>query len=341
MIVILADDFSGAAELAGIAATCGVSAEVHTHFHPDSTADVIAVDTDTRWRTEDEASAILKTVTREIQAARPRWIYKKTDSVLRGHVRAEIEAVLDITGHTDCLLIPANPSKARVIQQGQYFIQGVPLHETIFAQDPDHPRHSSDLRLLLGESARLRTCDAIEDQDLHVSLSGATLAAGAADFFMAQLKQHLPSQPTFPPLSPTPAERLLLLCGSLAAWETGRAAQMESRGFTVKTVDETISPTIWQETRKLMLAIGSPKRPDAETLTAKLIDKALPLMQPTAGLHIAMEGGATSMALIRRMGWTRLAVIPEGHVGVGTLQPPGGPLLRVKPGSYPWPQGSL
>lgn len=341
MIVVLADDFSGAAELAGIAATCGLTAEVHTRFHPDSTAEVIAVDTDTRWRTEAEAIAILKTLTREIHAAQPRWIYKKTDSVLRGHVRAEIEAVLDVTGHTDCLLIPANPSKARIIHQGHYFIQGVPLHETIFAQDPDHPRHSSDMRLLLGESARLHTRDATEDKDLHVSLSDTTLAAGAADFFTAQLKRHLPCQPKFSPLCPSPAERLLLLCGSLAAWETGRAVQMESQGFMIRTVDESISPTIWQKTRKLMLAIGGPKRPDAASLTHQLIDKAQPLLQPNAGLCIAVEGGATAMALIRRMGWTRLAVIPEGHVGVGTLQPPSGPLLRVKPGSYPWPEGSL
>jgi uncharacterized protein YgbK (DUF1537 family) len=341
MIVVLADDFSGAAELAGIAADCGLKAEVHTRFDPDSTADVIAVDTDTRWRTEAEAIAILKTVTREIHAARPSWIYKKTDSVLRGHVRAEIEAVLDVTGHADCLLIPANPSKARIIQLGHYFIQGVPLHETIFAQDPDHPRHSSEVRLLLGESTRLRTCDATVAKDLDVSLADSTLAAGAADFFTAQLKRHLPCLPAFPQPPSTHPERLLLLCGSLAAWEIGRAAQMESLGFTVKTLDDAIPPTIWQETHKLMLAIGGPKRPDAASLMHQLIDKAQPLLQPDAGLCIAMEGGATAMALIRRMGWTHLAVIPEGHVGVGTLQPSGGPMLRVKPGSYAWPEGCI
>ena len=146
MIVILADDFSGAAELAGIAANCGLSAEVHTRFQPDSTADVIAVDTDTRWRTEAEAIQIMLGVAQKVQAARPSWIYKKTDSVLRGHVRAEIETLMNVTGLNDCLFIPANPSKARIIEHGHYFIQGVPLHETVFAQDPDYPRRSSEVR---------------------------------------------------------------------------------------------------------------------------------------------------------------------------------------------------
>lgn len=341
MIVILADDFSGAAELAGIAATCGLSAEVHTRFQPDSTADVIAVDTDTRWRTEAEAIQIMLGVAQKVQAARPSWIYKKTDSVLRGHVRAEIETLMDVTGLNDCLFIPANPSKARIIEHGHYFIQGVPLHETVFAQDPDYPRRSSEVRQLLGQSTKLRTCDASVAGDLDLLLPDSTLAAGAADFFAAQLKRHLPCDSALPKLGQVKPERILLLSGSLAAWETGRAAQMQSMGFTVKTLSEAISPTIWQETHRLMLAIGGPRQHDAARLIDRLIDKAMPLTQPSQGLHIALEGGATAMAFIRRMGWTRLTVIPEAHVGMGTLRPPDGPCLWVKPGSYPWPDDCL
>lgn len=331
MIAILADDFSGAAELAGIAAARGFKAEVQTDFNPSSEAEVIAVDTDTRLKPEGEAVRIVSAVARQIMAGKPAWIYKKTDSVMRGHLGAEIEAILDAAGLDECVLIPANPSKGRVIRGGRYFIEGVPLHETVFAHDPDHPRQSSEVRELLGESCRIHTPDAITLEDLPRHLPAHTLAAGAADFFGALLGIGVPLKTI------APSSRALLLCGSLAAWETGRAAQMQKLGFTVKTLEESAPASSWQNTAKLVLAVGKPVNADAATLTEKLIEKALPLLLEPQTLRIGLEGGATAMAFIRHLGWTRFEVIPEGHTGVGTLRPPGGPVLCVKPGSYPWP----
>lgn len=187
MIAILADDFSGAAELAGIAAARGFSAEVQTVFDPASEADVIAIDTDTRRLCENEATEIVRSLTKRLLSANPKWIYKKTDSVLRGHVRAEIEAILDATGLADCVFIPANPSKDRLIRDGRYFINGIPLDETVFARDPDHPRRSAVVRELLGDSGCIQTPDVRTIADLDRSIGPGTLAAGAADFFAARL----------------------------------------------------------------------------------------------------------------------------------------------------------
>lgn len=338
MIAIIADDFSGAAELAGIAAACGFKSEVQTRFDPSSEAEVIAADTDTRLKSEAEAAQIVKDVTRRIMAAGPSWIYKKTDSVMRGHIRVEIEAILDAASLNECVFIPANPSKGRVIRNGGYFVNEVPLHQTVFASDPDFPRHTSNVRALLGGSERILTPDATMLDDLRVELSSQTLAAGAADFFAARLESSLGFNPNPPPSIGLKPKLLLLLCGSLAAWDTGRAAQMAERGFVVQTLEEAVSPAIWQSTSKLMLAIGRPETADSAGLTEKLIETALPLLSGTQyDLRVGLEGGATAMAFIRRMGWTRLEVIPEGHVGVGSLRPHGGPLLCVKPGSYEWP----
>lgn len=341
MIAILADDFSGAAELAGIAAARGFKAEVQTAFDPGGGAEVIAVDADTRWRHETEAAQITAAITAQILAAKPRWIYKKTDSVMRGHLRAEIEAILDVTALKECVLIPANPSKGRVIREGRYFIGGVPLHETFFAQDPDHPRRSSKVRELLGESSRILLPDAASLADLPARLPPATLAAGAADFFGVLLGS-----------SPTPGvlphgeagearRRSLLLCGSLAAWETGRATEMSQRGFMVKTLDEEVAGSVWQGTSRVMLAMGAARRERPAVLTERLIQKALPLLAEPQGLRVGLEGGATALAFIRQMGWKRFEVLAEAWLGVGLLRPPGGPVLCVKPGSYPWPEGCL
>jgi len=346
MIAILADDFSGAAELAGLAAACGYAAEVQTVFDPDTAAEVIAVDTDTRLKDEDEAAKIVGEVTRRVAAAGPAWIYKKTDSVLRGHVRVEIEAILEATGLADCVFIPANPSKDRVIRRGRYEIGGVPLDETVFARDPDYPRGSALVRELLGASNRIQMPDAVGLEDLQIDLPATTLAAGAADFFAAQLgrkKSSLgfsPSTPFAIGLKPKLLSSFLL-SGSLAAWDLDRAEQMRQRGFLVKTIGEGLSPAVWETTSKLMLAIGRPEGIAASALTETLIEKALPLIAGRGDLRIGLEGGATAIAFIRRMDWTRFEVIPEGHTGVGTLRPPGGPVICVKPGSYDWPEASL
>lgn len=346
MIAILADDLSGAAELAGIAALRGFTAEVQTVFDPTSNADVIAIDTDTRLKSEAEAARIVGEVTRRILAARPGWLYKKTDSVLRGHVRLEIEAILDAGGLSDCVFIPANPSKGRLIREGRYEIGGVPLDETVFARDPDYPRDSSLVSDLLGPSNRIRVPDVIEGDNLKVDLPLTTLAAGAADFFTAQLACKEGDLGFSPSASPAPdlsrsrgATPTLLISGSLAAWDLGRAMQMEQRGFLVKTISDELSPSLWDSTSKLMLAIARPEAGDPATLIETLIDKALPLLSGRDDLRIGLEGGATAIAFIRRMGWTRLEVVPEGHVGVGTLRSPEGPVICIKPGSYPWPEG--
>lgn len=332
-VVILADDFSGAAELAGIAASRGLKSEVQTRFDPGSDAEVIAVDTDTRLRSESEAVRVVGELARAVAASKPDWIYKKTDSVLRGHVRAEVEEILRATGQESCLFVPANPSKGRIIAGGRYIIEGLPLDQTLFARDPDFPARSSMVSELLGTSEQICVPDIGSIADLPTDCSDHVLPAGAADFFTSLLGERetvTRSETVF---------RILLICGSLAAWDSGRAEEMAQRGFLVRTIDQPPVQEIWEQTDRLCLAIGRPAgTPDSASLTEALVDQAVALAGDSRDLRIALEGGATAIAFLRRMGWERFAAIPENHVGVGTLRPLGGPLLSVKPGSYPWPE---
>jgi len=109
---VIADDLSGAAELAGAAAGMGFSAEVHTHFDASSGADVIAVDADSRGMASFEARRVVGEITEKVLRAAPKWIYKKTDSVLRGNVRIEIERIASVAGLSGAMLMPANPRAA-------------------------------------------------------------------------------------------------------------------------------------------------------------------------------------------------------------------------------------
>lgn len=353
MIAILADDFSGAAELAGIAAARGYRAEVQTVFDPTSDAEVIAVDCDSRGLSEGAAAARVVAIAEAVAACRPAWIYKKTDSVLRGHVRAEIEAILSATGKPRCLFIPANPSKQRVIRGGRYFVNEVPLDQTVFANDPDYPRRSSAVVDLLGTSDLIEMPDATSVDEVAAWAQGmdaAWLAAGGADFFSERLGgKDLPSMPES-------LARTLLVCGSHAAWESGRGEQMLARGVPVTVLPpaffENPPSSEWVEEMRqvlttrnnLMLAIGCPVAPvSTEAMTKGLVAAAVLVAWGVSGLRLALEGGATAIALIRQCGWTRFEVLREGLIGVGGMRVIGvdAPLLWVKPGSYPWPEGSI
>ena len=55
MIAVIADDFTGAAESAAVSLRFGLNAELQTALNPDSKADLIVIDTDTRSRTPKDA----------------------------------------------------------------------------------------------------------------------------------------------------------------------------------------------------------------------------------------------------------------------------------------------
>src|SRR5512141_1199713 len=104
MIVVLADDLSGAAELAGAALRHGLTAEVQTAFTPGSGADVVCVATDSRSLPAEAAARVVGAITGAIVRAKPDWIFKKCDSLLRGPVLAEARAAARAAGRSRILV---------------------------------------------------------------------------------------------------------------------------------------------------------------------------------------------------------------------------------------------
>jgi uncharacterized protein YgbK (DUF1537 family) len=166
----------------------------------------------------EEATAMMETITRQIGHLQPEWIYKKTDSVLRGHVVPEIKAHLRALGLKRALVIPANPALGRTIADGHYFLNGAPVHHSAFSIDPEFPITSSDLQdmlrtrqepvavkklsdellgdgIIVGEVATTGDLDAwaglVNGSDLQAgnSLAG-TFLAGASGFFSALLNRR-------------------------------------------------------------------------------------------------------------------------------------------------------
>ncbi|MDI9865548.1 four-carbon acid sugar kinase family protein [Flectobacillus sp. DC10W] len=149
MILVIADDLTGAAEIAGIGLRYGLKVRVCTEINQEATEDLLVISADTRSLTENQAITKIEYLIQTTQQYKPSLIYKKIDSVLRGHVLAEIKTIQNSLGQKNCLIIPTNPSMGRRIQDGKYYIGDKLAHETAFAHDPEFPIQDSEVMNML------------------------------------------------------------------------------------------------------------------------------------------------------------------------------------------------
>jgi uncharacterized protein YgbK (DUF1537 family) len=340
VIVVLADDVSGAAELAGIAVANGLDAVVQTRFAPTSAA-VCCVDLDTRRLSAAAARRHCAAVTSAVLAVHPRWVFKKIDSVLRGHVAAETQAMLDVGPWRRALLVPANPSRGRTIRDGCYLIGGVPLDQTVFASDPEHPRLSAAVQDLLGcDDPRLEWGAA--DSPVAVARSAAriddeTLAVGAGDLFAARIACLTPTGRRARAYAN--AGRRLYVCGSPTAWRSGRLDECRRSRLLVFTPEhdlQTVATALVFHRQALVTTrVGS----DGAACVRELARMVAALVHRAVADHLFVEGGATGRAVLDEL---RCEALLAEHLiapGLVALRPSGLPLASVviKPGSYAWP----
>jgi uncharacterized protein YgbK (DUF1537 family) len=363
-ILVIADDLSGAAEIAAIAAERGLAAEVHREFDPSSRAEVIAIDTDTRQPSAKVAATKLRTL-----AAHPAFqrshVFKKVDSVLRGHPHTEIATLLQVMNRQRAVLVPANPSRGRTIVRGEYLVEGLSLDKTAFASDEDFPRHSSSIESLLhlegslplhvGRRLGPPLLDGIivpdilsmPDVERAAGLTDdTTLAAGAADFFEAMLDRwhEQPSGCRIPAKTPSICKPALLVCGSRVAWPH-RVTACEAAQIPIRLIDGPKAGLgdHGQHSLELvagLIGIGDDNHPDPGRALRNLGATAAQAIETCGVKTLLVEGGATATAIVTQLGWKRFIVQSAATPGVGFLKPvedPGAPLLLIKPGSYLWP----
>jgi uncharacterized protein YgbK (DUF1537 family) len=234
MILVVADDLTGAAELGGAAVARGLSAWwVRQPPWPEDAA-VLCLDTRTRDLPPADAAARVREGVAPWAGRTGLRVYKKVDSVLRGPVLAEVEAVRSALGFRNVLLLPANPSRGRIIRDGHYFIGGVPLDRTEFARDPVHPRVTSDVLALVGrmEGVEVRLAgldEPLPTSGIVIAQAGSeadvarwaarwgeeTLPAGGLDFFRALLDRWLPQRPEHATRSTALSGRVAVTCQKL------------------------------------------------------------------------------------------------------------------------------
>lgn len=360
MIVVIADDLTGAGEIGGIGLDYGLNVEIQRQFCTNSTTELLIIDTDTRSFPPQEAQQVIRGITRRLNESNLpiEWIYKKIDSVLRGPVASELKALQEGMGHSRVLLVPANPSKGRIIRDGLYLINGKPLSETDFANDPEYPAITSNIlefpalsgssrihlltsgQPLPGEGILAGQAETSEDLlQWSERMDGQTIMAGAGDFFEAILKNKGFSRKMAADEQVYPLEgRALFVCGSSSNSSRQALRKNRSLGARVCKMPEELFRSDSSEDkfleqwcdeitgclescRSAIMAI------DREVVgSAEYAGKLSGIMAKTVSAvfrkiplrELFVEGGATASRIVDCFGWNRFK--PCDQLGPGVVR---------------------
>jgi uncharacterized protein YgbK (DUF1537 family) len=377
-ILVIADDLTGAAEIGGIAVSHGLSAEIQTGDFRGPEADVLIIDTNSRPLPPTAAARRVKECLQAIDPGQFDLIYKKTDSMLRGPMAAELTAILESCRIERAIFVPQNPSRGRSIRQGNYHIEGVPLDLSPVGVDVEHPATTAnvydlldpdrtfdvycaspdegvpDHRIVLGEAA-----SSSDVRHWTKQLNPSTLPAGGADFFAAVLQSCGVSQAPTKPFAAS--GNTMTIFGSASIISRTYVSKLIAAGATICDMPAILFDAsththdalpAWQNTilsqlnscEYAFVAVRHPVDPTrAQRVRQTIAELLAHTLSSTAIGVLFIEGGATAAAFTQRMGWTRLLVECQIAIGIVALRPvaPSAPVIVLKPGTYPWPVGLL
>ncbi len=378
MIAVIADDLTGAAELAGIGLRYGLKVEMSTMINPSPSTQLFVVTTDSRSTDEQSAVEIMHNLTRQLVALKPTFIYKKIDSVLRGHVLSELHAQLKVLTQEKVIVVPANPGLGRTIRNGQYLFQNQPIHQSSFAHDPEFPIRSSDISEMLranGQQVFVKSAseeipengiiigavdqqDDLDDWAKHIS--GVTFAAGASGFFSSILNSRLKITAGYVPARVKFVNPRLYVSGTTFQKSRDALHGLRSSGKPVSYMPDDLLNTTeftddmvksWAndirylvETSGYAIAAIESLPNDIQLTAGSLRLKKAKVIAEVLKLvrvkELIIEGGATAAAIIEEMGFTSFFPVNELAPGVVRMQIGDTDRhMTVKPGSYQWPEG--
>lgn len=209
--LILADDITGALDTGVRFAGKGKKLRMidcHAKGLRDGNEEILVIDTESRHLTGKEAGERIYQQMERADGRRIPLLYKKTDSILRGNIGAELEAMLLASERNIMIFAPAFPQAGRIVKQGRIFADGKPLTETSYSRDRFTPVYKDRVKELIGEQSKLPVvevsaldkvcvqrgypviyvCDACTEEDLRylakasIPLLHQAVLAGCAGF---------------------------------------------------------------------------------------------------------------------------------------------------------------
>ena len=317
-ILILADDLTGALEAGAAFAPRGIETIVTLRQLPVSKAPVLVIDTETRHVPAEEAALL---VDHFLQSVPARLRYKKTDSTLRGNIRAELTALARWGPVT---YVPAYPQLGRTLRQGCLYVDDVPIERTVFAQDPLHPITEGNLTKLLDHCSGITLSEANTEDEIEEIARGwictGGSAAGPSALLHAAVK--LMGGKKSPP--PFPAVRRALVVSASRHENSRRQLAVASRLFCKSG---------WGVLEATQEYQGDPRK-----FIAGFGQRAAQQLQPGSFDTLIVFGGDTACSILQALDITTVEPLGEVVPGVPVSLLPNGLTLVTKAGGFGSPE---
>jgi D-threonate/D-erythronate kinase len=362
MIAIVADDFTGAAELAGISLRFGLNVELYTAQIVATNADVLIVSTDSRSLNKADALKRTEAALKSVLQLKPSFIYKKIDSVLRGYVLDELKLQMQLMQKSKAFILPANPSMGRTISNGNYYVQGKLISETGFASDPEFPISASSVQAIIKDETVqvLKHTDALPSNGIVVGeaenetdaqvwaekLDESFVLAGAGDFYTALLSKQFKQTNQQQHELQLP---FLYVCGTSYDQSVNYIKQVDENNKTVlyitkQMIENGANDEAWlqqcknvlQQKQKAIIAFNSeaiPADASASDLRNIMASAVKAVIEQNSIRELFIEGGSTATAILQELGVNHLSPVNELARGVVRMKA-GELFITVKPGSY-------
>ncbi|MGL5329444.1 MAG: four-carbon acid sugar kinase family protein [Peptostreptococcaceae bacterium] len=152
-LYVIADDLTGANATSVLLAKEGFkcSTFINSELLNDenmSTCDVIAISTDSRGITSDEAYKKVSDEVKRVKHLNPIYT-KRIDSTLRGNIGKEIDAIIDNCEDSIAIVVASYPDSGRISIGGFLLVNSVPLQKTLVAKDPKCPVTNSNVNEII------------------------------------------------------------------------------------------------------------------------------------------------------------------------------------------------
>ncbi|HEX6847199.1 MAG TPA: four-carbon acid sugar kinase family protein [Chitinophagaceae bacterium] len=356
MIAVIADDFTGAAELAGISLRYGLTVTVCLHDEITTDTDVLIISTDSRSLKKKEALKVTANAVRKAVELKPDLIYKKIDSVLRGYVIDELKVQMELCGLQRAFIMPANPSLGRTIIAGKYFVDGKQVNETGFVADPEFPVVNSSVKKILNDDSvkvlkhteflpanGTAVGEAKDENDINEwarKLDAGWVLAGAGDFYNALLSRRYKQQmahgvhllkPHLYVSGTSFRERKEFI--KEIAKELNCVSYMEGE-VDRAWIDKTAAMIKKNEKAVIAITESATSALSLRTVMAKAVRE---ILQRKTVKELFIEGGSTAAAILRELDIKKLSPVDELQRGVVRMKV-NDLFITVKPGSYKVPE---
>jgi len=377
MIAVIADDFTGAAEIGGVGLRYGLNVLIETEVNKVEGVDLLVIATDTRSLGVDEAYDEVARITKQLLELDPVLIFKKIDSVLRGHVAKELEAQMLVANKNRAVIVAANPSVGRTIVEGNYFVDSLPLNETSFADDPEFPVRSANVTDIVKPSEyavfSLGLNDELPDSGMIIAdvtspeqlnawalkVNQEMVVAGGSGFFDALLGTMYHAK-TSGHTDLSFGESSLFIFGSMYPKQPNmlekfysnkvvRINMPEGIYFNTDKYSDLLNEWSAQITNQLKngnsVMVTIDHQPENEAgLSLRLRESIGQLVSMVVAQFelndLFIEGGATTSVVLKYLHVNKLHPFNEADFGVIQMKAEGYPNLCIttKPGSYLWPE---